>query len=91
MNSKLVILAILATLVASSFAAECLSPSVTADSFTTQDSTIVSQIAFVAEFTLKCSNSGGDQVSLFAEVEGRLFPVARIGQNKFQVCKSTRS
>lgn len=50
-------------------------------SFTTQDATIVSQIAYIAEFEL----NGLESSSLFAEFDGQLSPVARTGENTFQV------
>lgn len=43
-----------------------------------------SQVAFISEFTLKCAN-GAENVPLFAEVEGRLTPVARTGPSRYQV------
>lgn len=52
-------------------------------SFTSQDATIVSQIAFIAEFSFKHPSSGKP---LFAEVDGRLLsPVVRVSDSEFQV------
>ncbi|XP_055697480.1 translocon-associated protein subunit delta [Phlebotomus papatasi] len=56
-----------------------------ATSYSTSDATIVSQIAFVTEFSLECSNVATERVSLFAEVDGRITPVAIIGDTKYQV------
>lgn len=63
----------------------CVKPEVTASAYTTQDATILTNIAFVAEFTLKC----GNQISglpLYAEINGKTLPAARVGDdNKYQV------
>jgi translocon-associated protein subunit delta len=46
----------------------------------------VSQIAYIAEFTLKCANAGEQNFPLFAEVAGKvLAPVVRIGENNYQI------
>ncbi|XP_053694899.1 translocon-associated protein subunit delta [Sabethes cyaneus] len=66
-------------------ASSCSNPEVKANFFYTKDATIVSQIAFVSEFTLKCSNAGAEKLPLFAEVAGKLSPVVRIGDSKYQV------
>lgn len=86
MNSKVLICVVLASIVGSCIAATCSKPEIKSTSFTTQDATIVSQIAFITEFELKCSNAGGENLPLFAEVNGRLSPVARTGSGKYQVC-----
>lgn len=83
--SKILFVCAFAAVIASSLALTCTSPTVEATSFTTQDATIVSQIAFIAEFTLKCSNKASETGPLFAEVDGRLSPVSRIGTDRFQV------
>ncbi|KAJ9599943.1 hypothetical protein L9F63_009771 [Diploptera punctata] len=63
----------------------CTKPEVVASAYTTQDATVLTNIAFVAEFTLKC----GNQVSglpLYAEINGKTLPAARVGDdNKYQV------
>nr|AAS16917.1 16.1 kDa salivary protein [Lutzomyia longipalpis] len=56
-----------------------------ATSYSTTDATIVSQIAFVTEFSLECSNPGSEKISLFAEVDGKITPVAMIGDTTYQV------
>ncbi|EDW01339.1 translocon-associated protein subunit delta [Drosophila grimshawi] len=56
----------------------------TVNAFSTQDATILTQVAHVAEFSLQCSNSA--QPSLFAEFPcGKVVPVAKVGDNKYQV------
>lgn len=64
-------------------AGSCKSPTVSSTSFTTADGTIVSQVAYIAEFSLKCGDS--QAIPLFAEYAGRVTPVAKIGDNKYQV------
>lgn len=62
----------------------CTKPEVSAQSYTTPDATILTNIGFVAEFSLKCGN-GVQNPSLFAELGGKTQSVARIGNNKYQV------
>lgn len=66
-------------------ATSCTNPQVQTNFYSTSDATIVSQIGFVTEFTLKCSNAGAEKLPLFAEVVGKLAPVVRLGENKYQV------
>lgn len=62
----------------------CTKPEVTASAYTTQDATVLTNIAFIAEFTLKCSN-GVKGIPLYAEVNGKTLPAAKTGDNKYQV------
>lgn len=89
--SKLLFVYALAAVFSASFALTCTNPTVESTSFTTQDATIVSQIAFISEFTLQCKNKASETEPLFAEVDGKLSPVARIGADKFQVSKPETS
>ncbi|XP_031631150.1 translocon-associated protein subunit delta [Contarinia nasturtii] len=84
--SKLLFVCAFSAIVSLSLGLSCTSPTVESDvSFTTQDATIVSQIAFITEFTLKCSNKASETSPLFAEIDGKLQPVSRIGTDRFQV------
>lgn len=87
--SKLLLVCAFVALFSASYALSCTNPSVQATSFTTQDATIVSQIAFISEFTLTCSNKASETTPLFAEVDGKLTPVVRVGTDKFQVRNET--
>lgn len=81
--SKLLFICALSAIVSVSFGLSC--KSLTANSvksFTTQDATIVSQIAYIAEFELVCD---GPEAPIFAEFDGQLSPVSRTGANQFQV------
>lgn len=51
----------------------CTKPEVSASSYTTQDATVLTSLAFIAEFTLKCGN-GVKGVPLHAEVNGKTLP-----------------
>lgn len=51
----------------------CTKPEVSASSYTTQDATVLTNLAFIAEFTLKCGN-GVKGVPLHAEVNGKTLP-----------------
>lgn len=83
--SKTLFVCVLAIVASSALGLTCNSPQVESTSFTTQDATIVSQIAFISEFSLKCSNSEATKLPLFAEVDGRLSPVVRLSADRFQV------
>lgn len=54
----------------------CGKPEVQATSYTTQDATVLTNIAYVAEFALKCS-TGVKGLPLYAEVNGKILPAAR--------------
>ncbi|XP_026725553.1 translocon-associated protein subunit delta [Trichoplusia ni] len=75
----------LSALAAVAFAQGCTNPQVEASSFTSLDATVVSQIAYITEFTLKCDNPLPENYALYAEVEGKPLTAARIGDNKYQV------
>ncbi|PSN36512.1 hypothetical protein C0J52_05052, partial [Blattella germanica] len=63
----------------------CTKPAVSFTQYTTQDATILTNIAFVAEFTLSCENRAVG-FPLYAEINGRTLPAARIGDdNRYQV------
>lgn len=69
---------------ASAYAGSCTSPKATVTSFSTQDATILTQLAHIGEFTLKCGN--GAKPNLFAEFPcGKVVPVAQVGDEKYQV------
>jgi len=62
----------------------CSNPTVSAQSYTTQDATVLTNLAFIAEFHLKC-NDGSQGISLYAEIDGKTLPAARVGEGKYQV------
>ncbi|KAF4524276.1 hypothetical protein B566_EDAN012039 [Ephemera danica] len=62
----------------------CGHPEVHANSYTTQDATVLTSIAYVVEFTLKCPNPIKGEMSLYAEVHGKILPVATT-DNSYQV------
>lgn len=74
--------------VAAFASAACKNPTVSSSSYSTTDGTIVSQVAYIAEFELKCQD--GAAGPLFAEYAGRLSPVAVVGPNKYQVSRPFR-
>ncbi|XP_063703333.1 translocon-associated protein subunit delta [Culicoides brevitarsis] len=84
MLQKIAKIAVFLAIVGCTSAAVCTGPTVKSTSFTTTDGKIVSQIAFIAEFTLKCSNNA-EKVALFAEVDGKISPVSRVGDNQYQI------
>ncbi|XP_034939663.1 translocon-associated protein subunit delta [Chelonus insularis] len=63
----------------------CQKPEVTASAYVTEDATILTNVAFTTQFTLKCSN-GVKDISLYAECEGKILPAVRLSaDNKYQV------
>jgi len=75
---------LLFTVAASALGASCTSPKVSVTSFSTQDATILTQLAHVGEFTLQCGNGG--KPTLFAEFPcGKVVPVARVTDDKYQI------
>ena len=64
---------------------KCEKPEVTASAYVTEDATVLTHIAFTAQFTLKCTN-GVKGISLYAEVEGKSLPAVRLSaENRYQV------
>ena len=55
---------------------KCQNPKVQASSYTPSDAQVLTHIAFVAEFSLTCSN-GAANVPLYADLKGALVPVVR--------------
>lgn len=68
------------------FSSSCQNPKVDASSFTSLDATVVTQVAYITEFTLKCDNGLAENYALYAEVEGKSLTAAKIGGDKYQVC-----
>lgn len=66
------------------FGNTCTTPEVHVKSFTNEDATIVTNIAFIAEFTVSCGN-GATINNLYADIGNNLVPVARTGEGKYQV------
>ncbi|KAK9500764.1 hypothetical protein O3M35_001962 [Rhynocoris fuscipes] len=62
----------------------CKDPEVKATSYTTEDGTVVTNVAFITEFTLKCSN-GINDIPLFADVNGKIFPAVQLSKDSYQV------
>lgn len=64
----------------------CKNPDISSSaSYTTQDGMVVAEIAFISEFTLKCSNNENG-LSLYGEVDGKILPIMKVeGGNKYQI------
>ncbi|XP_011497072.1 PREDICTED: translocon-associated protein subunit delta [Ceratosolen solmsi marchali] len=72
-------------IITSVFTENCQKPEVTALAYITGDATILTQIAFTTQFSLKCIN-GIKGISLYAEVNGKALPAVRLSaENKYQV------
>uniref|UniRef100_A0A3Q1FDE5 Translocon-associated protein subunit delta n=1 Tax=Acanthochromis polyacanthus TaxID=80966 RepID=A0A3Q1FDE5_9TELE len=79
------IAAFLVLLVAACSGESCTDPVITPSAYTTSDAVISSESVFIVELSLTCAN-GAQSVTLYADVNGRQFPVTR-GQDvgKYQV------
>lgn len=61
----------------------CLNPEISSETFTTQDATIVTNIAYICEFQVRCKS--GVAANLYAEIDGSIVPISVIGPNTHQV------
>ncbi|CAB1452616.1 unnamed protein product [Pleuronectes platessa] len=79
------ITAFLALLVVACSGESCTDPVIFPSAYTTSDAVISSESVFIVELSLTCGN-GAQSVTLYADVNGRQFPVTR-GQDvgKYQV------
>merc|ERR1712243_422203 len=63
----------------------CSNPTLSSTSFTTQDATILTNIAYVSQFKLECDGEAAD-IPLFAEVGGKPLSVVKSKEtNEYQV------
>uniref|UniRef100_A0A0A9YN69 Translocon-associated protein subunit delta n=1 Tax=Lygus hesperus TaxID=30085 RepID=A0A0A9YN69_LYGHE len=81
---SLVVLIALVSLATGGFCAVCTDPEVEAKTYTTEDGTVITNVAYVAQFSLKCSN-GAKEIPLYAEVGGKTYPVVLYGKDHYQV------
>lgn len=88
MNKIVFSYALASVLISAAFATTdkvCQKPEIVASSYVTEDATVLTNVAFTMQFVLKCSD-GVKGISLYAEVEGKLLPAARLSaDNKYQV------
>ncbi|TRY70963.1 hypothetical protein TCAL_11625 [Tigriopus californicus] len=76
---------VLSALLVLTTAESCANPKVQATSYTPADAEVLTHIAYIAEFTLTCSN-GATNVNLFADINGAVMPVIRSQDgSKYQV------
>ncbi|KAJ8945610.1 hypothetical protein NQ314_009137 [Rhamnusium bicolor] len=68
--AQLLFLAMIFAVLSVGLCSSCSGFEVTSKSFTTQDATIVSNIAFISEFTVKCGS--GELESLYVELDGNV-------------------
>ena len=81
---------ILSVFVTSAYSDSCEKPEVLASAYVTEDATVLSQVAFTTQFTLKCSN-GMKGMLLYADVEGKSLPAVRLSaDNRYQVSLEIR-
>ncbi|XP_053984923.1 translocon-associated protein subunit delta [Hylaeus volcanicus] len=85
MNQLAIVCILIVSAVSGISGETCQKPEVVASAYVTEDATILTNIAFTTQFVLKCSN-GVKGITLYAEVEGRALPAARLSSdNKYQV------
>ncbi|CAN8018602.1 unnamed protein product [Ixodes persulcatus] len=74
--SRCILAALLLLFVNSCSGETCEKPEVTHKLYTTTDGLIVANIAFIAEFDVKCRN-GAKDLALYADVNGKVLPAVR--------------
>lgn len=82
--AQLLNLAVIFVTISVGYCSSCINPEITSETFTTQDATIVTNIAYVSEFQVKCKT--GAATNLYADIEGNIVPVSIVGQGVYQVC-----
>ncbi|KAK5639255.1 hypothetical protein RI129_011747 [Pyrocoelia pectoralis] len=82
MNSLCHVL-VLSVLFYTGYCESCKNVEVSSKSFTTQDATIVTNIAYISEFIVKCGS--GSLSHTYADVDGTIIPVFEVGPSTFQV------
>ena len=66
-------------------ASQCNDPAVSSLSYTTQDGMVVTEIAFISEFTLECGNKVSG-LPLYSEIDGKIIPIMKVdGRTKYQI------
>lgn len=63
----------------------CEDVEVFAKSYTTQDATVLSQIAYISEFEVKCNPVSASPGNLYALFKENIIPVANVAPNKYQI------
>ncbi|BES88284.1 unnamed protein product [Nesidiocoris tenuis] len=83
-HCKVLLCIAILSLISSSLGTVCSNPQIEAKTYTTQDGTVITNVAFVARFSLKCDN-GARELPLYAEINGKTFPVVISGKEHYQV------
>lgn len=63
----------------------CANPSVSVKSYTTEDATILTNVAYIIQFNIKCPNNSPYTGNLYALTKQNIVPVASTRDNEFQV------
>ncbi|RZC40333.1 TRAP-delta domain containing protein [Asbolus verrucosus] len=61
----------------------CESPEIISSTYTTEDATVLTHIAYISEFTVKCGS--GSVSNLYALMGGAVQPIGVIGPSKYQI------
>lgn len=63
----------------------CENPTFNPKVYTTTDGTVVTDVAFIAEFTVSCPN-GAKDMTLYADINGKALPVMKsMDNNRYQI------
>ncbi|KAL3286317.1 hypothetical protein HHI36_000826 [Cryptolaemus montrouzieri] len=82
--SKLFLLGVFFSCLTFVFCEKCVNPQITSSSFTTDDATYLTNIAYIGVFEVKCESN--DEIrNLYADINGNLAPVSIVDKNKFQI------
>lgn len=80
MVKQILLVLVSLALVSTSLAGSCVNPEIKVKTFTNDDATVLTHIAFITEFTLNCKEE-----NFYALVGDNFLPVTTIGDNKYQV------
>lgn len=61
----------------------CINPEITSTSYTTEDATILTHIAYISEFSVKCNS--GSATNLYALMGETIQPVGVTGLSRYQI------
>ncbi|CAH1118554.1 unnamed protein product [Phaedon cochleariae] len=62
---------------------QCTDPQIISTTYTTQDATILKQVAFISNFQVKCKK--GEAGNLYASFKDTISPVASVDSGKYQI------
>ncbi|KAL3270958.1 hypothetical protein HHI36_021461 [Cryptolaemus montrouzieri] len=85
MKSLLILFILSSCIVKLTSSAACKDVQVSTKSYTTEDATVLSQIAYISEFRVKCNPISANPGNLYALFKENIIPVANVAPNKYQI------